>query len=116
MVLPNYRKHVHAWSGCRPKHFDDLALRIYMARLPFIEAHHDFVPDCAHWLASSHHRAPGSTVGTDIRPNVNVVREAGIIRHDIVKVPGSLQRPNHGVVSTLENSNDAAFGTPFYPS
>ena len=43
MKFPDDREHVDARRGCRPEDFDDFAFGIDVARLPGVEANHDFV-------------------------------------------------------------------------
>src|SRR5580765_38028 len=110
MILPNNRKHVHAWRRRGSEHFDDFALGIHMARLPVVETHHDFVADCCGGL-----RLP-VLLYRRYRPHVNIMRETRIIRHYIVKIPRLLQRTDERVVSTFKDSNDAPFAPSFYSS
>src|SRR5215510_12392799 len=103
MILPNNRKHVHAWRGGRPEHFDDFALGIHMARLPVVEAHYNFVANCSGAL-----RRP-TVLYRPYRAHVNIVHETRIIGHHVVKTPRPLQRADDGIVSTFENSNHTPF-------
>ena len=81
MILPNNRKHVHAWRRCEPEHFDDFALGIHMARLPVVETHHDFVADCCGGLR------PPIILNRRHGAYVNIVHETRIIRHHVIKIP-----------------------------
>ena len=81
MILPNNRKHVHAWRRRGAEHFDDFALGIHMARLPVVEAHHDFVTNRRGGLR------PPVFLYRRYRTHVNIVHETRIIRHYIVKIP-----------------------------
>src|SRR5262245_31710336 len=107
MILPNYRKHVHAWSRCRSEHFDDFALGIHMARLPVVETYNNFV-------ANSSAGAQPSILILLYRTDVNVVHEAWIIRDNVIKIPRPLERPNNGIVRAFQDSNDASFASAFY--
>ena len=52
-----------------------------MARLPVVEAHHDFVTNCRLGLR------PSVFLCRRYRTHVNIVHETRIIRHYIVKIP-----------------------------
>src|SRR3954469_18178523 len=109
MILAYNRKHVDAWRGCRAEHFDDFALGIYVARLPIVEAHYDFVANCTVGRRTLAFSPPCN------RPDINVVHETRIIRHHVIKIPRSLQRADDRVVSTFEDSNHPSFTATLYP-
>jgi hypothetical protein len=70
MILPNNRKHVHAWRRRGPEHFDDFALGIHVARLPVVEAHHNFVANCSGGLRPPIFPLP-------LEGHINIVHERG---------------------------------------
>src|SRR5262245_14244665 len=108
MILPNNRKHIHAWRRCGAEHFDDFALGIHMPRLPVIEANYDLIADYSGGLR------PTILWRGPYRAHVNIVHETRIIRHHVIKIPRSLQRADDRIVSTFQDSNHAPFATSFY--
>ena len=80
-----------------------------MARLPVVEAHHDFVTNRRSDLR------PPVFPYRRYRTHVNIVHETRIIRHYVVEIPRPLQRADDRVVSTFKDSNHAPFAASFYP-
>ena len=72
-----------------------------MARFPRLQPNDDFV------ARDRRTRCTRKRSGLD----VNVVHDARIVRHDVVKIPGLLKRPDHRLMRALEDANDAALGT-----
>src|SRR4029077_591648 len=103
MIFADDRENVDAWCGRRPEHFDDFSFGIDMARLPGIQANHDFVTNIRRfpWLLIS------------LRMYIDIVHKPRIIWHDIVKVPRPLQCADDGIVSALQDSNDTRFAASF---
>jgi hypothetical protein len=99
MILPNDRKHVHARRRARTEIFYDLPFRIDVARFPSLQLDDDLVP--AIWN-------PGQwRVRRDL--DVNVVHDAGIVRHDVEEIFRLLERPDDRVVRPFQDANHPAF-------
>ena len=79
-----------------PKHLDDLALGIDVARFPMLETDDHFI---------AHARADFFVRLTD----VDVVDDARIIGHDVEEILRMLERADDGVVRALQDANDATF-------
>src|SRR4051812_27604420 len=116
MILPNDRKHVNAGRAARPKHFDDLAFRIDVPRLPRLEPNDHLVAGSGCWSRRAlaavlrglfSHRPEGGPAPR--RLNINVVHDPRIVRHDVEEILRLLERTDDRVVCALENANDAAF-------
>ena len=105
MKLADDREHVDARRRCRPEYFNDFAFGIDVARFPGLEANHDFVAKA---------RARRYSL-ICVTAHVDVVHEARIIRHNVVKIPRPLQCADDRVVSTLEDSNHTPFAPSFDP-
>ena len=85
-----------------------------MARLPRIQANHDFIANCSGGLRPPIlFRCPSSLAIIDrhYRANVNVMHKPRIIWHDIVKIRRPLECPDDRIVSALRDSNHTAFAT-----
>jgi hypothetical protein len=99
VILPNDRKHVHAGRRARTKVLDNLAFRIDVARFPPLQFDDNLVS--AVWNPWQ------GRLRRDL--DINVVNDAGIVRHDIEKVFRLLERPDDGVMRPLQNANHASF-------
>src|SRR5947199_4218700 len=112
MIFPNDRQHVDARSRSRTEHFDDFTFGINVARFPSFQTNYNFIANCSHWPVASRgtaHRA----VATDIGAYINVVHEARVIGHDVVKIPRALESADNRIVSSFQNSNHAPFAPSF---
>ena len=83
----------------RTEHFDDLAFGIDVARFPRLQPDDDLV---ARARSFRKRRSRGQL-------HVNVVHEAWIVRHDVEEIARLLQRPDHCLVGSFQDPDDAAF-------
>ena len=98
MVLPDDRQHVHPGRGTGPEDFDDLPLRIDVARFPRFETDDDFIA-AARRLRERRLRR---------NLDVNVVDDARIIRNDVEEVLRLLQSSDERIVRAFEDANHPA--------
>src|SRR5438445_12727111 len=94
MILPNNRKHVHAWRRRGAEHFNDFAFGINVARLPSTEANYYFVA----------YRAGGLGPPILRGMHINIVHRTWIIGYDVVETASPLQRTDAGRVTELDGS------------
>src|SRR5437773_4431026 len=116
MKFPNDRQHVDARSERRTEHFDDFTFGINVARFPRFQPNYDFIANLWGNFGSYERQAShGGLVPwrTGNLPYVNVVHEARVIRHDVIKIPRTLESADNRIVSSFQNSNHAPFATPF---
>ena len=84
-VLANDREHVHTGCPCRSEHFDEMAFGVHVAGFPRVQMSDDLIADL------------GIERGLRIF-DVEVLDEAGIVRHNVKEIFGALQCADDGFV------------------